>query len=257
MEMRRNLTLAGLVACVTFATGCFNIEQGLKLNKDMSGEVGFSMTMDMEPMVLVMMSMQREMSGQKGDPTPAEIEKAKKDFLASGKTKTTQNLPQKAEMEKNLPPGVRLLDTSVKEDGLKMTAKFNFAFDNVSKLSQIQMPSKAEAGPGPKNPFEQPFPFEIKDEGGTLLLTMETKNPVAEQKAETAQMKLDSGLQKKIEEAFKSLRVAFKLETPLTVVDHNATKKDGQTLYWEYDLKTMEKMTPEQLAQGVRVRLRK
>ena len=256
--MRRNLTLAALAASVTFAIGCFNIEQGLKLNKDMSGEVGFSMTMDMEPMVLVMMSMQREMSGQKGEPTPAEIEKAKKDFLASGKSKTTQNLPQKAEMEKKLPPGVRLLDTSVKEDGLKMTAQFSFAFDNVSKLSQIQMPSKDEAaGPGPKNPFEQPFPFQIKDEGSTLLLTMETKNPVADQKAETAQMKLDSALQKKIEDAFKKLRVAFKLETPLTIVDHNATKKEGQTLYWEYDLKTMEKMTPEQLAQGVRVRLRK
>ena len=255
--MRRTLVLTGLAGCVAFTVACFNVEQALKLNQDMSGEVGFSMTMDMEPMMLVMMSMQREMSGQKGDPTPAEIEKAKKEFLASGKTKTSQNLPQKAEMEKNLPPGVRLLDTSVKEDGLKMTARFNFGFDNVSKLSQIQMPSKEGAGPGGKNPFEQPFPFQIKDEGSTLLLTMETKNPVAEQKAETSQMKLDSALQKRIEDAFKNLRIAFKLETPLTVVDHNATRKDGQTLYWEYDLKTIEKMTPAQLAQGVRVRLRK
>ena len=51
--------------------------------------------------------------------------------------------------------------------------------------------------------------------------------------------------------------MAYKIDAPFDVVESNATRKEGRTLVWEYDLKTMEKMTPEQLAQGVRVRFKK
>ena len=57
---------------------------------------------------------------------------------------------------------------------------------------------------------------------------------------------------KMIEDSFKGLRLAFRIDAPFQVVEHNATKKDGQALFWEYDLKTLNKMTPEQLAQGVK-----
>jgi hypothetical protein len=255
--MRHGIATSALALFLPFVSACFDVEQGLKLNKDLSGEVAFSMSMNMEPIALIMLSMQREMSGQKGDPTPVEIDKAKKEILASDKTRTSQRFPPRALIEKNLPPGVKLLDTSIKEDGLRMTARFSFGFDNVAKLSQIRLPAQTDVSMQDKNPFEHPFPFDIKDEGSTLLLTMATQNPVADQKAETGEMKLPSALQKQLEAAFDGLRIAFRLETPLAVVDHNATRTDGQTLYWEYDLKTLEKMTPQQLAQGVRVRLKK
>ena len=255
--MREKVVGIALALCLPFVSACFNVEQGLKLNKDLSGEVGFSMKMNMEPIALIMLGMQREMSGQKGDPTPLEIEQAKKEILASGKTRSSQRFPPRALIEKNLPPGVKLLDTSISEEGMGMSARFSLAFDNVSKLSQIRVPADTGGDPQDKNPFEHPFPFDIKDEGSTLLLTMETKNPVGDQKAQTGEMKLPSALQKQIEAAFSGLRIAFKLETPLAIVDHNATRTDGQTLYWEYDLKALEEMTPQQLAQGVRVRLRK
>lgn len=246
----KHRVLAGALALgLPFVSGCFDVEQALKLNKDLSGEVGFSMRMNMEPIALIMLGMQREMSGQKGDPTAAEIEQTTK-----GRTRTTRRFPPRALIEKNLPPGVKLLDTSISEEGMGMSGRFSLAFDNVSKLSQIRVPAQAGVLLQDKTPLEHPFPFEIKDEGSTLLLTMETINPVADQKAETGDMKLPPALR---QAAFSGLRLAFRLETPLAVVDHNATRTAGQTLYWEYDMNALEKMTPEQRAQGVRVRLKK
>ena len=86
---------------------------------------------------------------------------------------------------------------------------------------------------------------------------MEATNPAQQQKAQTAEMKLSPDSMKQMEEAFKGLRVAFRIDTPFQVVDSNATRKEGQSLLWEYDLKSLEKMTPEQQAQGIRVRFRK
>ncbi len=258
--MRQRIVAGALAVCLPFVSACFDVEQAMKLQKDMSGEVGFSMTVNMEPMVLFMLKMQREMSNQKGEPTAAEIEKAKKEFLASGKTKTTTSTAQKEQMEKSLPAGVKLLSSSVKEDGLKITAKFNLAFDHVSKLADIQMQGKPDpaAKPGPPNPFDRPFPgLKVTDEGKTLLMTMEATNPAAEQKEQSSQMNMSAEDLKLIEDSFKGLRVAFRIDTPMDVVEHNATRKEGQALLWEYDLKTLNKMTKEQLAEGIKVRFKK
>ncbi len=258
--MRKKTLALGLAVCLLAAAGCFDVEQTMTLQKDLSGKAGFSMKVDMEPMVLFMTRMQREMAGQKGEPTAAEIEKAKKEFLASRKTETSEK-PDKAEIEKSLPPGVKLLDTSFKEDGLKIAANFTFGFDHVSKLGLIKFPKKEaeqEGPPGAKNPFDEPFGgLQIKDEGGTLLLTSEAVNPAADQKSQASEMDLSPEMKKQMEDAFKGLRFAFKIDAPFEVVEHNATRKEGRTLVWEYDLKSMEKMTPEQLAQGVRVRFKK
>jgi hypothetical protein len=207
-------------------------------------------------MFMFMFKMQREMKDQKGEATAAEIAQARKEFLASGKK--TGTTPSQAEIEKKLPPGIKLLSHSVKEDGLKMTAKINLAFDHVSKLSEVDLKTGKQAAAGPGgNPFEKPFPLTVKDEGSTLLLTMEATNPAAEQKEQTGQMKMSPDEMKIIEEAFKTLRVAFRIDSALPVVEHNATRKEGQTLYWEYDLKTLNKMTPQQRLEGVKLRLKK
>ena len=258
--MRKKTLALGLAVCLLAAAGCFDVEQTMTLQKDLSGKAGFSMKVDMEPMVLFMTRMQREMAGQKGEPTAAEIEKAKTEFLASRKTETSEK-PDKAEIQKNLPAGVKLLDSSFKEDGLKIAANFAFGFDHASKLGLIKFPKKdgaeQDGPPGAKNPFDEPFGgLQIKDEGGTLLLTSAAVNPAADQKAQAAEVDMSPETKKQIEDAFKGLRFAFKIDAPFEVVEHNATRKEGRTLIWEYDLKSMEKMTPEQLAQGVRVRFK-
>ena len=54
----------------------------------------------------------------------------------------------------------------------------------------------------------------------------------------------------------KDLRVAWKIETPFEVLESNATRREGKTLIWEYDLKSFEKMTPQQQAEGIRAKLK-
>ncbi len=257
--MNKKIAALSLALCLPALAGCFDVEQAMTLQKDLSGKAAFSMTVNMEPMMLFMLRMQREMEGKTGEPTAAELAKAKQDFLASKKEKQEDPKTQAEEVKKTLPPGIKLLESSVKDDGLKIAVRFVFGFDHISKLANIKFPSEgSEEGPGPKNPFDQPFSgLQVKDEGGTLLLTTEAKNPAAEQKAQTADMDLSPEMKKQMEDAFKDLRVAFKIDAPFDVVEHNATRKEGKTLIWEYDLKSFEKMTPEQLAQGVRVRFKK
>lgn len=251
--MRKKIVAAGLSLCLPIVSGCFNVEQRLKLDRDLSGEVGFSMTMNMEPLALIMLGVQRGMSGEKAD----QVEHARDKNVPSSRTRTSNRFPPRALIEKSLPAGVKLLDTSITEEGLGMSARFRVSFDHVAKLSQIRVPGVENAGVQGRNPLEHPFPFEIKDEGDTLLLTMETINPLMDPKEETGDLKLPLALQEQVKNAFKDARLAFRLETPLTVVEHNATRKDGQGLLWEYGAETLGKMTPEQLAQGVRVRFRK
>lgn len=262
--------LVGLAGCLLL-TGCFDVEQSLVLNKDLSGTAGFRMAVNFEPMVLMMMRMQRQMAGTEGEPTAAEIAKAKEEFLASKKSEP-QPSPEaaKADLEKNLPPGVKLLDSDFKDEGLKLQAHFKFGFDNLHSLQQIKLSKKEEPAdgktdgkdgappkPGGKNPFDTPFgDLQITDEGKTLLLTTKPTDPMAEQ---TEQMGGDMTpeMKKQIEEAFKGLRVAWKIETPFEVLESNATRREGKTLIWEYDLKTFESMTPKQRAEGIRLKLKK
>jgi hypothetical protein len=270
MKTIRRSALLGLAALVPLLSGCFDIEQSMRLEKDLSGTAGFQMTVNFEPMALMMLRMQREMAGVKGDPTPAEIEKAKADFLASKKDKSPADdfKAKRAEFEKSLPPGVQLLDGGAEDEGLKMRVHTRFRFDNVAKLGQIHFspPQAAQGGSGmaggpgaPKNPYDSPFNgLQVVDEGKTVLLTSATVDPLKDPAAQPGSASpITPEIRQQMAEAFQGMRVVFKLETPMTVVESNATRRDGPTLYWEYDLATMEKMTPEQARMGIRVRLRK
>lgn len=280
--MRKIATVLGLVCALVVSTGCFDIEQSLTLNKDMSGKAGFKMGVDMEPMMMFMLQMSRGMEGKKGDPTKAEIAKAKQDFLAKKEQKNDTPSPEqiKADAKKELPKGVELLDASVKDEGMKIGVNLLFGFDNVNKLAQIKLKSKkkdgadakggepemeeGDGGPGPKNPAESPFSdLQVKDEGKTILITSKPMNPAADmtgggegEKAGEAPG-MDPDMKKQIEGAFKNFRIAFKISAPFEVLESNATRKEGSTLIWEYDFKTLEKMKPEQVREGIRVRYKK
>jgi hypothetical protein len=261
--MKRALALVLCVSGLLLA-GCFDIEQTISINRDLSGKAGFAMTVDMEPMALFMLYMQREMEGKTGEPTKEELAKAREE-LKGKMTKTTETSFNKDEVKKELPTGVELLDAEVKEEGLKIKARFLFGVDRITKLSELRLEKKDvnQVGAGEPqrqdpHPFAQPFDgFEVKDEGATILVTTKAVNPVADQKSQTDSMDVSPDAKKLVEQAFSGLRFAVKIEAPFEVVEHNATRKEGKTLIWEYDLKSLEKMTPEQMAQGVRVRFKK
>lgn len=252
---------AVLGLCALVLAGCFDIEQTLTLEKNMSGKAGYSMKLDMDPMVAFMAGMKRGMEGKEGPPTKEEIAAVREEMIASRKAQTT--VPSKAEIEKKLPKGITLLDSKIHDDGLKFGMDMLFGFDHVSKLREIELKEppageSQEAGPGQPAPMDSPFGgLELKDEGDTFVITSATGNPLAEQTEQADQMQLSPEEKKQVEDMLGKLRVAFKITAPFQVVEHNAHRRDGNTLVWEYDLDSFEKMKPEELAQGVRVRYKK
>jgi hypothetical protein len=195
------------------------------------------------------------MEGKEGPPTAEDLAEARKQMLSS-KSATGDVEKQKKDLEKSLPSGVTLLDASTKEDGLKMAVNLLFGFDNVSKLAAIAMPKGPVEGPGAANPVDSPFDgLVVKDEGATILVTTKALNPMADVKEQAPSE--DPAMAKQIMGLFAGLRVAFKITAPFTVLEHNAHRKDGNTLIWEFTLESLSKLTPEQLSQGIRVRYQK
>jgi hypothetical protein len=243
--MRKSMVLA--LACAGASLpllGCFDVEQRVALQRDLSGKASFNMTVDFEPMVELMAGMQHSMSGKPGEVTPAEIAQARKEFLEQQKkkqggeaaAKKEEYVAKKAELEKTLPPGIQLLSASVEDQGLKMVARFEFAFKDVRQLAQIKLPEKGGDEQSGQNPYGEPFSrLKVVDEGPTLLVTLEGADPAARMKdqGDKSGAAQSPEMQKAFATAFKNARFAFRLDSPFEVIETNATRRDGRSLYWE------------------------
>jgi len=263
----RTLRLAAASAALAAAlplTGCFDVEESVQLDKNLSGQAGFSATVDMGAMVLPMLMMKRQMEGKTGEPTAAEIAAARKDMIAQQKTSKSESSgpPKREEIEKSLSPGVHLLDAGVddKQD-LKLRVHFRFGFDDLNKLAQIRDPKKKDeaAGPGKPNLLDQPFSnLKLVDEGKTVLVSTDLGNPVAESGPPAGDGAKPMAEQKKqAEQILQGLHLRFKLTTPLQVVDSNAVRRDGNTLVWDYDLPAIEKLADAKQPVKIWARLRR
>lgn len=251
------LTPLALLAAACVTSGCFDIQQALTLERDLSGTAAFNMKVDMEPMVGFMVRMQREMEGKSGDPTPEELAKARAEMIASGKTKSSMAdvEAEKKKLSATLPEGVRLLDASVAESDLSLALKLVFGFDDPARLAAIQLPKSKDEQPGPGNPVDAPFgDLKVVDEGSTVLITGPPQNPMAGTKDQAPP---DPEMQKMVQQMMSGLRVGFRITAPFEIVEHTAHRREGNTLVWEYDLKSLETLTPEQLGSSIRVRYRK
>ena len=239
MNRRRLLALA---AAALLLGGCFDVEQSLSLQRDLSGTAGFRMTVDLEPMIALVAGMQHSMAGKPGEPTAEEIDAARRDFLARKKAedpgkKQQEFAQQKEQLESGLPIGIKLLSATVDEQGTKLSTQLQFAFDDVAKLARIRLPEKDGQEQASANPYADPFTtLKVVDEGPTLLVTLGSVDAAArlrEQAAAPGKENADPEMPKALEAALKSMRFAFRLDTPFEVVETNATRRDGNTLYWE------------------------
>jgi hypothetical protein len=233
---------------VIFATGCFEVEQSIELKRDLSGTANFKLGVDMEPMVIIMAKVQKEMGGDKSPLTKAEIAAAKADFKKKEKKSTTETAedPRK-QAEGGLPPGVKLLDVSVAEKEFGVVTNMKFAFDKLSSLVGVKLGSKKEEGGDPtkKSIIDTPFQgLEISETAKTISIHTKPQNPADKVKAETSEQgpKLDPDTEKLMNDAFKNLRVAWKITAPFEVASSNATRKEGNTLIWEYDFAALQKL---------------
>jgi hypothetical protein len=248
MIRKRGILVAALL--VLFGTGCFEVEQSIELKRDLSGTANFKLGIDMEPMILIMAKMQKEMGGDKTPLTAAELAAAKADFKKSQKTTTSSSKSEdpRKEAEAGLPPGVKLLGVAVDEKEFGVTTNMKFAFDKLSSLVGVKLNSKKEANPDPtkKSVIDSPFEgLELSETANTITIHTKPQNPAEKVTAEASEQggpKMDAETEKMMNDAFKNMRVAWKITAPFEVVSSNATRKEGNTLIWEYDFQRLQKL---------------
>jgi hypothetical protein len=241
--MRRSVLA---VLLMVLLTGCFEVEQSIVLDKNMSGTADFHLGIDLEPMIVVMAQFAREMEGKEGPATAADIAKAKAEFKKknSAKDQVKNEAPTRAEIEKDLPEGVKLLDFSAREKDFGVVTDFKFGFENLRNLVNVKLPQKEGADPTQKSVIDTPFEgLEIIEKGDRLTIQTKPQNPTekVEQEAEGGP-KLDAATEKLIKDAFSKMRVVYRITAPFPVLSHNATRKEGNTLIWEFDLEKFEAM---------------
>ncbi|HKR63711.1 MAG TPA: hypothetical protein VJZ00_08265 [Thermoanaerobaculia bacterium] len=244
--------------CVLFLTGCFEVEQSINLKKDLSGTADFHLGIDMEPMVIVMAQFGREMEGKKGPMTDAEIAAAKADFKKQAKKKTSEEkMPSREEMQKSMPEGVKLLDFAMTEKDFGIASDFKFAFENIRNLIDVKLPSNGEGDPTKKNIIDTPFEaLQLVEKGDTITLQTKPVNPAESVKEQASDApKLDPGMEKMVKQAFEKMRVVYRINAPFTIVSHNATRREGDTLIWEYDMKRFEELAKSKKPDDFQVRV--
>ncbi len=231
--MKRLLLATG---CVLLLTGCFDIEVGVKLERDLSGTATMDMTIDMEPMAYVMAAMEKSFSGEEGAPTAEEIAAARAELLAETQDEEKFDIEElRQEAEADLPEGITLVDAAQSSEGLKQNIKIILGFDDVSRLDEISFDDPEQSGdPTEQNPLEKPFEgLRFVDEGDSYLLESDPINPYEDQ-VESGQIPM--GGEEMIARIFENLRFVFSFETPFDVIEHNATRVEGRKLIWEYKL---------------------
>jgi len=233
--------------------GCFQIDNAITLKSDMSGTADFHLGIDMEPMVVIMAQVGRSMEGKTGPVPPEELAKAKAEFKASAKKnaakaeKTPTEKPKKEDVEKGLPPGVKLISFDAKEADFGVDTYFKFGFDKLSHLVGVKLPSSKTEDPTKKSVIDTPFEgLEVVEKGDTITIRTKPQNPtekVQEEQKESGGPPADPETEKMIKDAFKKMRVTYRITAPFKVVSSNATRQEGQTLIWEYNMEKFEQMS--------------
>ena len=181
--------------------------------------------------------------------------RAKADFKKNQKKTTTTTEDPRKEAEGGLPPGVKLLDATVDEKEFGMTTNMKFAFDKLSSLVGVKLGTKKEgdapADPTKKSVLDSPFQgLEVSETANTITIRTKPQNPAEKVKAEASEQgpKMDPETEKMMNDAFKNLRVAWKITAPFEVASSNATRKEGNTLIWEYDFQKLQKLAASKKA---------
>ncbi len=247
------LLLAG--ALVTFSSACFEVNQTIKLKKNMSGTAAFDFKMDLEPMVYMMAFMEKAMSGGGENPTITEkdLAKARKEFLATQGDEFKDKMGSKEEVASKLPDGVKLKKYKAKTRGTKMSVNALFAFDKVTKLNDVAMG---------ENEKESPMSgLTIEETADTLTISTVLDNPTKNGAGGMGGLGGPGGspedmpgpMGDMMRNALNKMRFNIVIDAPFQVVEHNATSQRGNRLSWKIDYAAMK--AAEESGQPMSVRV--
>ena len=145
------------------------------------------------------------------------------------------------EAQEDLPEGVELVDAAQSDDGLR--TDLTFRFDHIRRLGEMEITPEQDTAGGGGSPSLQPFSgLSFTEEGDTFVLENTPVDPLAEAGSEDsplagemAQIKM---MMQSMGGSYSGPMVTFSLTAPFEVVEHNATRVEGSTLYWEYGLES-------------------
>ena len=245
---RRLLFGAVCLLAATLTSGCLDMEQSIVINKDLTGRAGFKMSMNLEPLLAQMV----QMMGGAGAaaPPPEAMEQIKQGVM----TQFSSGMIDVEALKGSLPAGVTVVEAVQKVDGMTMVLNFSFAYTDIRKLPEIAMKPRAGMGGAESKPIKPFEDLEFRDEGATLVIATKTPPPPvagADPQADAAKaagiasladMLNEPGTKEMIAglgDAIKGLRVAIRIETPLTVIEHNAPAKVGAAMVWEQKIDSL------------------
>ena len=245
MRIARQFVLTGVAM---IATGCMQMEYGIVLERDLSGTADIDLTIDLDRIARTTASVKAAFEGT-GVPTEEQIEEARREILAELDLDDSLDPDSlRAEIEPDLPDGVRLIAVEEAQDGMKRRLRMNFAFDHVDRLRELDTrPDRSEL-PGADSEGSKLFEgLEIIEQNGEIIVRNEPIDPIEDIEDDPF---LSDGM---IENMLQDFSVTFRLETPFEVLEHNATRREGRTLIWVFDWERLQQDEPT----GIYARLRR
>ena len=242
VSLRKPALVVLLAVPFLLTSACMDYEAGAVFNKDMTGKATFKMTMDLGPFVN---NMAGAMAARGGGPPPEEMISQLKSELGS---QLSTGLFDIEKLKKNLPAGVTLTDSAQKLDDLKVIMSFSFAFTDATKLPLIELPppqlpsgATATIGSNSLKPFDG-LVFAADDTTMTIASKPKSDTPSGSDPEATKAAALAAVNQTKTQleaagmgDLLKGLkfRMAMRFEVPQTVIEQNATRKEGDAYIWE------------------------
>jgi hypothetical protein len=263
--MRRYLRLTTIALAVA-ATGCVDVEEAITLQPNMSGEARFTVKADLEPIIESLANTAHHLSGG-GNATPAEIDTVRREMLAESKNE--MHAPSVEELARTMPPGIDVLESHAESQGTKMSGTVRFHFANLAALGQIVLPKSGNGTGALDRPFDR---LQVRDEGTSWVLTLPPTDPLGTGAASPGPTGKSSpplptstsGPQSvaamnlaPLADTFKDLKFSFRLETPLEVLETNATRRDGNALIWEFNFAQLAEISQHNDGRAIFARLRK
>jgi hypothetical protein len=232
----RGILAAGLT---WLAAGCMQFDYGVTLEEDLSGTADVDVTVDLERVAYMAAYVQNAFTGEGGEPSDEQIQAAREEILAEmDEDDDFSEASMRAEIEPDLPDGVALVFARVDRDDLRTTVDMRFAFDHVRKLKEIQLDDDDREGDSAAPVHSQPFEdLEIVEDGDEIIVRSQPINPVEEMGELDDTPFVTEAMVEKLLEGFS---ITFRLTSPFKVEEHNATRKEGKTLVWEFNLQTLE-----------------
>lgn len=234
MRYVSGMLVAGLA---WFAAGCMQFEYGIELEEDLSGTADLNIEIDLDRVAYMSAYMQNAFTGEGGEPTEEQIEAAREEILADMEDddQLSEN-SLRAEIEPDLPEGVELMYARIEREELLTSIDMRLAFDHVDRLRELELSDdEGDDAPVDTRPFED---LEIIQEGDELVIRSEPIDPTAE--LDDMEWLSDSMVEKLLE----GFGITFSVKAPFEVAEHNATRREGDRLIWEFNVQTLKAAEP-------------